>query len=80
MIYTADGVPLHGLTGGKWRDRRTEFIVPKDWEAGKRHKFYIETSMNGMFGKYVFENIVTIAADCASKDVIRNQKFYPRTV
>ena len=51
MIWTTEGVPLHGLTGGTWRDRRTDFIIPKGWKMGKEHIFYIETSMNGMFGK-----------------------------
>ena len=50
LIWTTQGEPLHGLTGGDWRDRRAEFIIPKAWDAGKEHVFYIETSMNGMFG------------------------------
>jgi alpha-mannosidase len=54
MVYTNEGVPLHGLTGGRWRDRRAEFIIPKEWKTGQKHTFYIETSMNGMFGMYSY--------------------------
>jgi alpha-mannosidase len=63
MIYTTDGEPLHGLTGGKWRDRRVEFIIPKEWKAGKQHTFYIETSMNGMFGKSALQFAAGTASD-----------------
>ena len=50
MIFTADGVPLQGITGGYGGDRRVEFIIPP--EARKRGKldFVIESSCNGMFG------------------------------
>lgn len=48
MIYTEDGEPVHGLTGGDGVDRRAEFIIPKAW-SGKK-VFYVEASMNGMFG------------------------------
>lgn len=67
MIYTKEGVPLHGLTGGRWRDRRTEFIIPKEWKAGEEHTFYIETSMNGMFGMFltiVPQSHLTIVQGC----------------
>lgn len=48
MIWTEDGEPLHGLTGGHRCDRRVEFIIPKSWKG--RKSFYVEASMNGMFG------------------------------
>ena len=46
LIWTKDGVPLQGLTGGD----RTEWVVPKDFRDGKFHTFYIEMACNGMFG------------------------------
>jgi alpha-mannosidase len=48
MIWTEDGEPVHGLTGGHRCDRRVEFIIPKSWKGKK--SFYVEASMNGMFG------------------------------
>jgi alpha-mannosidase len=48
MIWTEDGDPVHGLTGGHGRDRREEFIIPKSWKGKK--SFYVEASMSGMFG------------------------------
>ncbi|CAG7967895.1 unnamed protein product [Penicillium salamii] len=47
LVWTEDGRPLQGLTGG---GERTEFIVPKEWLDGKTHIFYIEMACNGMFG------------------------------
>ncbi len=47
MIWTEDGEPVHGLTGG---GERTEWILPKNWRDGKSHIFYIEMACNGMFG------------------------------
>ncbi|KAK4688271.1 alpha-mannosidase, partial [Tremellales sp. Uapishka_1] len=50
MVFTTDGDPLHGLTGGYGGDRRVEFIIPpKARQAGVAH-YYIEASCNGMFG------------------------------
>ena len=46
LIWTEDGVPLQGLTGGD----RTEWILPKSFRDGKFHTFYIEMACNGMFG------------------------------
>jgi alpha-mannosidase len=48
MIWTEDGEPVHGLTRGHRCDRRVEFIIPKSWKGKKT--FYVEASMNGMFG------------------------------
>jgi alpha-mannosidase len=50
MVWTKEGEPVHGLTGGHWRDRRAEFAIPKSWKTGQEHVFYIEASINGMFG------------------------------
>lgn len=47
MVWTEDGNPLQGLTGG---GDRTEWILPNDWRDGKEHIFYIEMACNGMFG------------------------------
>lgn len=50
MIFTTDGDPIHGLTGGFGEDRRVEFIIPHSARnAGVAH-YYIEASCNGMFG------------------------------
>ncbi|KAK0654380.1 Alpha-mannosidase [Lasiodiplodia hormozganensis] len=47
LIWTEDGHPVHGLTGG---GERTEWILPKSYRDGKEHVFYIEMACNGMFG------------------------------
>ncbi|EXJ69120.1 alpha-mannosidase [Cladophialophora psammophila CBS 110553] len=46
MVWTEDGNPLQGLTGGD----RVEWILPISWRDGKEHIFYIEMACNGMFG------------------------------
>ncbi|KAF8064431.1 glycoside hydrolase family 38 protein [Lyophyllum atratum] len=50
MIFTTDGVPLQGITGGYGGDRRVEYIIPEDARKQGRHEFVIESSCNGMFG------------------------------
>ncbi|OBZ74598.1 Alpha-mannosidase [Grifola frondosa] len=50
MIYTVDGVPLQGITGGYGGDRRVEYIIPGDAVKKGKHEFVIESSCNGMFG------------------------------
>lgn len=47
LIWTEDGLPLQGLTGG---GERVEWIIPDAWRDGKEHTFYIEMACNGMFG------------------------------
>ena len=47
LIWTEDGHPLQGLSGG---GERTEWIIPDAWRDGKEHTFYIEMACNGMFG------------------------------
>ncbi|KAB8229229.1 alpha-mannosidase [Aspergillus alliaceus] len=47
LVWTEDGHPLQGLTGG---GERIEWIIPDTWRDGKEHTFYIEMACNGMFG------------------------------
>ncbi|PGH05440.1 alpha-mannosidase [Blastomyces parvus] len=47
MVWTEDGKPLQGLTGG---GERIEWILPDSFRDGKEHIFYIEMACNGMFG------------------------------
>lgn len=47
LVWTEDGQPLQGLTGG---GERTEWIIPDAWRDGTEHTFYIEMACNGMFG------------------------------
>ena len=50
MIYTTEGVPLQGITGGFGGDRRVEFIIPPSARKQGKLDFVIESSCNGMFG------------------------------
>lgn len=50
MIWTEDGKPLQGLTGG---GERIEWTIPESFRDGKQHTFYIEMACNGMFGNAV---------------------------
>ncbi|KAI0061336.1 glycoside hydrolase family 38 protein [Artomyces pyxidatus] len=50
MIYTIDGTPLQGITGGYGGDRRVEYIIPPEARAKGTHSFIAEASCNGMFG------------------------------
>lgn len=47
LVWSEDGKPLQGLTGG---GERVEWILPKSWRDGKEHTFYIEMACNKMFG------------------------------
>ncbi|EEP82819.1 hypothetical protein UREG_07684 [Uncinocarpus reesii 1704] len=47
MVWSEDGNPLQGLTGG---GERVEWIIPDGFRDGKEHVFYIEMACNGMFG------------------------------
>ncbi|RAL12310.1 alpha-mannosidase [Aspergillus homomorphus CBS 101889] len=47
LIWSEDGRPLQGLTGG---NERIEWIIPDAWRDGEEHVFYIEMACNGMFG------------------------------
>ncbi|KAF9459521.1 glycoside hydrolase family 38 protein [Collybia nuda] len=50
MIYTTDGIPLQGITGGLGGDRRVEYIIPESARKQGIHEIVIESSCNGMFG------------------------------
>lgn len=47
MVWTEDGNPLQGLTGG---GERIEWVIPDSFRDGKQHMIYIEMACNGMFG------------------------------
>lgn len=50
FYYTAEGVPVHGLSG---EHRRTEIELSKEWiekDDSEWHVFYIETSCNNITG------------------------------
>ena len=47
LVWTQDGRPLQGLTGG---GERVEWALPDSFRDGKQHTFYIEMACNGMFG------------------------------
>ncbi|KAL9602170.1 MAG: hypothetical protein Q9219_002034 [cf. Caloplaca sp. 3 TL-2023] len=47
LIWTEDGEPLQGLTGG---GERVEWILPESFRDGTPHTFYIEMACNAMFG------------------------------
>ncbi|KAK4896721.1 Glycoside hydrolase, 38 vacuolar alpha mannosidase [Elasticomyces elasticus] len=48
MVWTEDGKPLQGLTGG---GERVEWVVPLEFrDYDKEHVIYIEMACNGMFG------------------------------
>ncbi|CAG8450748.1 8086_t:CDS:10, partial [Ambispora leptoticha] len=50
LIWSKDGVPLQGLTGGGGLDRRVEYILTPRSKGGEKFEFYIEMACNGMFG------------------------------
>ncbi|CAG8440737.1 13596_t:CDS:2 [Ambispora gerdemannii] len=50
LVWTTDGVPLQGLTGGGGNDRRVEYILTTRSKGGEKFEFYIEMACNGMFG------------------------------
>ncbi|KAL8762130.1 MAG: hypothetical protein Q9184_001815 [Pyrenodesmia sp. 2 TL-2023] len=54
LIWTEEGEPLQGLTGG---GERVEWILPDSFRDGKSHTFYIEMACNGMFGNGMGDTI-----------------------
>ncbi|KAI7899040.1 glycosyl hydrolases family 38 N-terminal domain-containing protein [Cokeromyces recurvatus] len=50
MIWSMEGVPLQGLTGGAGSDARHEYILTTNAEGGEIIQLYIEMACNGMFG------------------------------
>lgn len=47
LVWTEDGMPLQGLSGG---GERIEWNLPEAFRDGKEHVIYIEMACNGMFG------------------------------
>ncbi|KAI1176742.1 glycosyl hydrolase family 38 domain-containing protein [Nemania sp. FL0916] len=47
MVWTEDGKPLQGLSGG---GERVEWILPDSFRDGEEHTIYIEMACNSMFG------------------------------
>lgn len=52
MVYSTEGLPLQGLTGGRNDERRVEFILK---ETRYPQTFYIEVSANGKAGGITLE-------------------------
>ncbi|KAI9490397.1 galactose mutarotase-like domain-containing protein [Zychaea mexicana] len=50
LIWSIDGLPLQGLTGGAGSDARHEYILTTNAQGGEIIQFYIEMACNGMFG------------------------------
>ncbi|KAG1869378.1 glycoside hydrolase family 38 protein [Suillus subalutaceus] len=50
MIFSTDGVPLQGITGGGGGDRRVEHIIPPQAVRDGHYSVVVESSCNGMFG------------------------------
>ncbi|KAI9669415.1 MAG: Glycoside hydrolase, 38 vacuolar alpha mannosidase [Alyxoria varia] len=67
MVWSEDGEPLQGLTGG---GERVAWVLPKSFRDGKEHTFYIEMSCNAMFGNG--KNGETIAPPSPDKYFILN--------
>ncbi len=49
LVYSTDGDPLQGLTGGNVNEKRLEYIIPHSLMKGVQ-TIYVETGMNGLFG------------------------------
>ena len=47
LIWTEEGEPVQGLTGG---GERIEWILPEGFKDGQSHQIYIEMACNKMFG------------------------------
>ncbi|KAL8781173.1 MAG: hypothetical protein Q9194_000489 [Teloschistes cf. exilis] len=54
LVWTEDGEPLQGLSGG---GERIEWILPKSFRDGNAHTFYIEMACNAMFGNAIGDTI-----------------------
>jgi len=49
LIFTSEGLPLQGITGGTDYAKRIDFIIPKE-KRSFPFQIYIEVSANAMFG------------------------------
>ena len=56
MVYTAEGDPLQGLTGGDKIDRRYEFRIPESLIAERKGSFMVEVGLNDRGGNSVGEH------------------------
>eukprot|EP00007_Cunea_sp_BSH-02190019_P001302 CAMPEP_0174241680 /NCGR_PEP_ID=MMETSP0417-20130205/24362_1 /TAXON_ID=242541 /ORGANISM="Mayorella sp, Strain BSH-02190019" /LENGTH=1107 /DNA_ID=CAMNT_0015320955 /DNA_START=179 /DNA_END=3499 /DNA_ORIENTATION=+ len=50
MVWSADGEPLQGLTGGEGDGKRVEFVVSRSAVPGTALHFFIEMAANELFG------------------------------
>ena len=50
MVFTTNGTPLQGITGGYGGDRRVDHIIPSSAVKKGTYSIVIESSCNGMFG------------------------------
>ncbi|KAF9975357.1 Glycoside hydrolase, 38 vacuolar alpha mannosidase [Actinomortierella ambigua] len=50
MVWSTDGIPLQGLTGGGGDTRRIEYVLTKNAKGGERIHLLIEMACNGLFG------------------------------
>ncbi|KAG1458244.1 hypothetical protein G6F46_000079 [Rhizopus delemar] len=57
LIWSEDGTPLQGLTGGSDQARH-EYIVTNKAKSGEKYKLYIEIACNGMFGVGATDSMV----------------------
>lgn len=55
LIWSEEGEPLQGLTGG---GERVEWVLPTSFRDGKSHTFYIEMACNRMFGNHPGGDII----------------------
>ena len=55
LVWTEDGEPVQGLTGG---GERVEWVLPNAFRDGRFHTFYIEMACNRMFGNYPGGDII----------------------
>lgn len=50
MIFSTDGTPVQGITGGYGGERRVEYIIPLEARKAGHHELVIESTCNGLFG------------------------------
>ncbi|KAL0082850.1 glycoside hydrolase family 38 protein [Phycomyces blakesleeanus] len=50
ILWSMDGAPLQGLTGGAGSDARHDYLLTSRAQGGEVTQFYIEMACNGMFG------------------------------
>lgn len=55
LVWTEDGEPVQGLTGG---GERVEWILPESFRDGRVHTFFVEMACNRMFGNYPGGDII----------------------